>query len=290
MLAAAAAGALLARQARRAPARSRLGDPLASTSRSRVAMPRRLSGALERWFVRADVAFAPDDAVVVWLASVATLAVLGGSLGGVPAAVAAGSAGVLVPPAAAWCLRHRQVDRLRAAVPELLEAVARELRGGGTLDGALDRLARVRTPLGREAAALRRRSELGLARHEALAAWAESHAGTRAHGAVRSAAAALSIAAMSGGAAAAALDALAESLRDEASVLAEARAQAAQGRMSAVLLASLPVASLVLSSVVEPEAVNALFTTPFGRVALVTGLGLDAVGVWWMQRVVRVGP
>lgn len=252
-----------------------------------------LQGALavlERALARADVAIDAADALTWWLAADAAVAVVAWSSAGARVAVPALAGGLVAGPAALVVLRHRHEERLREAVPDLLDDVAGELRAGGSVAGALERRRRRPGPLGREAAVVMARVELGLTLDEALAGWAASYRDTVAHEAVATAAVALRVAAGAGGRSAGALGGMAAAFRDEASALAEARAQASQGRVSAVILGALPVGSLVLTTLFDPDALAVVLNHPLGRATLLAGLVLDAVGLTWMRRIVRVTP
>jgi Flp pilus assembly protein TadB len=40
---------------------------------------------------------------------------------------------------------------------------------------------------------------------------------------------------------------------------------------------------------VDPGALHVLTGTLFGRICLLLGLGLEALGAWWMRSIVRSG-
>lgn len=259
--------------------------PSAWTGRA-VSLRSRVDTAL----ARADLVVDPSDAFIIWMSGTLAAAVLALSLAGWPALGCALAAGAAAGPLLLWSLRHRFEHRLRGAVPDLLDDVSRELRAGGTVASALERVSRRTGPVGREVATVVRRHQLGLTVSESLACWAGAHEATAAATAVSTAALALQVAVEAGGRSAAPLEALAGVLRDQAEAESEARAQAAQGRVSALLLGVLPVGSVVLSAVLDPDSADVLLTHPLGRIGLVTGLVLDGLGLWWMRRIVRVAP
>jgi tight adherence protein B len=103
---------------------------------------------------------------------------------------------------------------------------------------------------------------------------------------VRAAAVALAIALEQGGSAARAVDDVAHSVRASHDLAAEAKGLATHARASALLVAALPVAFLVIAAGIDPPSVGFLVATPLGRMCLVAGLALDAAGWWWMRRIV----
>jgi tight adherence protein B len=187
--------------------------------------------------------------------------------------------------AAWWSARGADARRSVAAdaqLPTLLEAIARHLRTGGSLT---------------EAITAQRPS------HELAQPWATIAAGAPHVGVVaaldawvagndrppvRLAAAALVLAAETGGSPARAVDGVAATLRARAAVAGELRALTAQARASALVIAVSPIAFALLASATDPRT-RAAFHTRTGTMLVLAGLCLDAVGAWWMARLCRLG-
>ena len=100
-------------------------------------------------------------------------------------------------------------------------------------------------------------------------------------------AATLCLLAGTGGAAGRALDAAAGALRERAAVAADARAQAATARLSALVLVVLPLGFAAWSTATNAAARRFLFGSALGWSVAAAGLALDALGGWWMRRLVR---
>lgn len=269
----------LGRAAWRAGSTGRVRD-LAPRGQRRL--PRALRVRLLDALDAADVAVTPEDAVRIWLASLAGAALVGAALApplGLVVAVAVG----VGAPAALVAARVRRDRRLVAALPPLLEGVAAELRGGGTVTGALERLAGGPGSLGSDMAVLCGRTDLGSTPVDALEAWANE----RPLPGVAECAGALAIAWETGGKAAVALVNLGTALRERAGAVDEARALSAQTRASAVVIVAAPIAYLVFASIVDPGSVSTLVGTPVGWICLTVGLGLDGAAMAWMRRIMR---
>jgi tight adherence protein B len=86
---------------------------------------------------------------------------------------------------------------------------------------------------------------------------------------------------------AAALGSLADSAREAHAVRAELRVGVAEPRATAVVLALLPAAGLVLGWLLGADPLAWLLGTPAGRVVLLAGVALDLVGAAWSWRIVR---
>lgn len=95
----------------------------------------------------------------------------------------------------------------------------------------------------------------------------------------------LSVAASLGGAVAATVQAGATLLHERAAIRAEARAHAAQARLSARVLTAVPLA-FATWNLATSGAFRAAVATPVGALAAGAGVGLSLAGWWWMQHVV----
>ena len=63
----------------------------------------------------------------------------------------------------------------------------------------------------------------------------------------------------------------------------------AQVKLSAMVISALPVGFLAISSLIGLGGTSFLFTEPIGIVCLVGGLTLQAIGIYWMRRMVQKG-
>jgi tight adherence protein B len=179
----------------------------------------------------------------------------------------------------------RRIARRDAQLPDALDRLAAALRAGRAIGPALADLAtEVADPLRAELRGVTRAVEGGLSLSRALEGWAGAPG---ASADVRLVAAALTVGASAGGQVARAVDGIAATLRDRASIAAEVRALSTQARSSAVVLAIAPPAFTALIATIEPSSAAFLITTPVGLACLIVGLGLDALGAVWMARITR---
>ncbi len=200
---------------------------------------------------------------------------------GVPVGAAGFAAGALI---ALRTNRHRRDQILDAQLPGFLEAIARGLRTGLQLGPAtVEAAASTPPPLHDEVAPLAEELQRGLRSSDVFDRWALRSPGSGAG----LAAAAMAFAATAGGARARAIDGVAATLRDRAALGLEVRSLTSQARVSAMLIAALPVGFMLLSAGIGDHAMGFLFTTRLGLAVLVAGLGLDAIGALWMHRIVN---
>lgn len=264
--------------ARRADARAhtRLLQPV-----PRWRVPARVRVRLAAALDAADLTVAPETAIERWALVVGAAAVSCAFVAPalvVPALVV----GVAGAPVALHLCRTRHERRFAAALPEALEQVAAELRGGGSVAGALERVAGSDSPVARDLHRVHTRTRLGLSLRDALTSWPAEHDAPG----VRASAGALAVAASLGGYAADAIDGLATSVRHRLDAAAEAQSLSAQARLSAVVVGAAPLGYLAFASLLDARAVSALVGTGIGRACLVVGLGLEALAALWIRRIV----
>jgi len=252
---------------------------------SRPALSPRWTFAVPAPIVRSLKAFGLDakppvlvGAAGAWMVTVIIGAVAGGA--GLAGIVAVGA-----PVAAVVWARvnaSRSARRYSAGLPAALEELARGLRTGTSLVGALHDAAAVPGPVAADLTlVVSDASTIGLT--AALDAWAAR----RPTPAVRLAVASLVMGIDTGGAQAAAIDGTAAGLRQRLTVAADLRAAGAQARLSGAVIALAPVAFAVVASASDPQFRAYLFGTGSGIVLLTLGLLLDGVGTAWMTQLTR---
>jgi tight adherence protein B len=191
---------------------------------------------------------------------------------------------VAVLVVAGWWAARTAADRRAAAadaeLPTLLEAIARHLRTGGSLTEAIAAQAPLVPGDGWSMVAAAA-PQVGVV--AALDAWVEANDRPP----VRLAAAALVLAAETGGSPARAVDGVAATLRARAAVAGELRALTSQARASAVVIAVSPVVFALLASATDPRT-RAAFRTRTGTLLVLAGLALDAAGGGWMLHLCRL--
>lgn len=234
---------------------------------------------LQRAGVEVDAAMA----VRVWVAcsflGMVVVLFVGGvvtPMGGVLGAVA----GAAVP--LGWVISRgdRESRLIAESLPELLELLARSLRGGADLHGALADLAVSGNPAGRTLKPVLRRVEDGGRLGEALDQWVVD-LGHRDASVVR---AVVRLGDSTGGSMAPALDRAAATIRERSALRGEIRALTSQSRASALVISLSPLGFLLVVAATDPKTSHVLFSTAIGRVCLVGGLALDGLGLIWMSR------
>ncbi|MFI8090969.1 type II secretion system F family protein [Streptomyces sp. NPDC086080] len=214
------------------------------------------------------------------LAAGLLLALLGGSV--LP--VLAGAVGVpLLRRVRRSAGERRARERRGEAVISLCGALAGEVRAGRQPGEALLSAARDSGGLGDTQAAVLAAARFGGDVPEALAA-ASRQPGAEG---LRGLAACWRVAVDQGAGLAAGLDRLEAALRAERDQQADLRAQLAGARATAVMLAGLPVVGLALGAALGADPLHVLLHTPAGLACLAAGGVLEALGLWWVLRIMR---
>ena len=219
------------------------------------------------------------------IAARATAGALGGMfLGGVPMALAGSIAGGISDPlmrARASRGRDRRID---AQLPDVMRALSAAVRAGRSVPQALeaardDTREPIRTPLDRAVG----RISVGAPLTEALDTFA-ADCGTPD--------AALVVETLKIGRAAGAnlpliLDVAVESLSEREQIARDRRATSAQAKMSALVVALMPVAFFAIVGSGAHDQMHVLFGDPIGWALLAVGLILEAGGALWMRALLR---
>lgn len=216
---------------------------------------------------------------VLWAAAIGFGAIAGFALAGIFGLVGGAIVAIAGPPAWIAGRGDRRRALVIASLPDLLELVARGLRGGSDLSRALRDAA---TAVGGAGVALGEtleRVDAGARLGDALDHWAVALDHPDA-AIVRSV---VRLGDSTGAALGAALDRAAATLRERAALRDEIHALTAQTRASSMVVALAPLGFLAVVTSTDPRSSEVLFATSWGRLCLVAGLALDAAGILWMR-------
>jgi tight adherence protein B len=172
----------------------------------------------------------------------------------------------------------------RAGAVEALGALAAELSAGRTPPDALRAAAAVAA--GPAAEALRSAAAAGELGGDVPAVLASPPVATVVAPTLRSLAACWSVCGSSGSGLASAVQRLEEGLRADQAQRRAVQAELAGPRATALLLAVLPGGGLLMAGALGADPLRMLLQTPLGLFCLAAGLGLDALGLLWTNRLV----
>ncbi|WP_344165254.1 type II secretion system F family protein [Nocardiopsis rhodophaea] len=181
-------------------------------------------------------------------------------------------------------LTGRELARRRRAVVELTRSFAAELRAGRTPAAAVESaIAEAEPPVAAELTPVTAAARSGADLAPAL----EAAAVLPGTAGLRYLAACWRVTAGTGAGLADVVDRLSESLMREEELREELAAHLAGPRTTALLLSVLPVAGLAMAALLGGGPLAFLFGTPLGLACLTAGAALDALGLYWTNRMVR---
>ncbi|GAA3626072.1 hypothetical protein GCM10022223_49120 [Kineosporia mesophila] len=270
---------------------SGLGDgPLTRSAvglMDRVARTGRVDRALDARLESAGLPLRTGEWMLLHVsAAVGTALLLAVIARGRPAAAVAGLfLGLVVPWGVLLAAKARREARFLAQLPDTLQLLAGGLAVGYSLPQAIDSVVREsHAPIRGEFSRALIETRLGMPAEDALDGIA-TRTNSRDFSWVVMA---IRIQREVGGNLAELLGSVAETLRERERLRRQVAALSAEGKLSGIILAALPVVFALYLMVARPEYIDPLFSTPLGLALLGFGVFSLAVGGFWMSKVIRV--
>jgi tight adherence protein B len=217
-------------------------------------------------------------------AALAAMAVVSRFVPGV-AMLGAGAAAAVLPY---FFVKHVATKRLAVfeeQFPEAVDLIARALRAGHALPTALQMVSdEIPAPVGAEFRLLFDQQNFGMSLPEALKAFGSRIPLIDARFFVT---AVLTQREM-GGNLSEVLDKLSAVIRDRFKVKRQVRAVSAHGRITGAVLMALPPVTAGVLFVLSPTHIRLLVDDPMGVQMVVMGVTLQAIGIVWIRRILRV--
>ncbi len=251
----------------------------------RLAARRGMLQTLGRKLEHAESQVRPAEALFLYGVVLVLGTAIAALVGHLPAALVV--AGVLaLAPWVALDLRARSRERAFASqLPDMLQLLATTLRSGFSLLQGLDTVSRqLADPLGEAMRKVVAEARLGRPLADALADLAD-RVDSRDFAWVVTA---IAIQREVGGNLAELLDIVAETMTARSAMRREVRTLTAEGRLSAIILAVLPIAIGVFVYIVNPGYLSPLFHSTLGKIVFFGAIVLAVFGVVWMQRIVDI--
>ncbi len=200
-------------------------------------------------------------------------------------ALVSGAAAAAVPILILQIKRRRRVARIEATLPDAIGLMARSLRAGHSVSGAIEIVAdRCPEPLKGELAQVCRQQRLGVMFRESLLELSRRVPSHDLHFLVTG----MLVQRESGGDLTQILDSIGRVIADRLRINGLVRVHSAQGRFTGWILSALPFFLLLLMSVLNPGYVKVLIHDPRGRELLWAGGVLIAIGIIIIRRIVAV--
>ena len=196
---------------------------------------------------------------------------------------AAGTALGVLPYMVLSLKRTRRINAFNAALPEAIDMLARALRAGHSVVGALEMLAEnAQKPAGQEFGEVFKQLNLGLMRNALLQLLERVPSAD-----LRVLVTAIMVQKDTGGNLVEILDRTVFVIRERLRIQGEIQVQTAQGRLTGWILTALPVVMMLLLNVVNPGYSSILFHEPVGRKLIYISLGMLAAGGGVIRHIVN---
>lgn len=235
---------------------------------------------------QADVAFTVQH----FLAFVVCLGAVGFALpmvAGFSVALAPILAGALAILPIAWLIirRKRRLGKFAAQLCEALELIARALRSGHSLSAGFSLVAQeMSAPISTEFSRTYEEQNLGIPLEEALEALTHRVPNLD----LKFFATAVILQRQTGGDLAEILDKIGHLIRERFQILGMVQALTGEGRISGIVLLSLPPALFVAVYRMNPEYLMLLFTDDLGKKMLITGITMQIIGALVIRKIINI--
>ena len=223
--------------------------------------------------------------LVIVLCGAVVLMAVSGYLLGLLGVIVGLAAAPMIALAVLKVLADRRSKRFEAQIPDVLKLLAASLRAGFSLMQGMDAvLEQIKDPMASELRRAFAATRLGTPIEDALDAVAERSGSRDFTWAVM----AIRIQREVGGNLAEILDTVSNTMTERENIRREVRTLTAEGRISAVILALLPIAIGGMIYMVNRPYISILFHSLGGQLALAAGVLLELVGIWWLHRLVQI--
>jgi tight adherence protein B len=252
----------------------------------RLAERRGVLGQIETALEQANVHVRPAEAIAGALLVALLAGLLGLVLSGNPLVAIIFAAGALVAVSVAVsAVASRQRRRFESQLPDTLNLIATSLRAGYSMLQALEAVSQeAPDPTNREFHRVLSEIRLGRSATEALQDSARRMESLDFDWVVL----AFTIQREVGGNLAEVLSTTAETMLHRGRMRREMKALTAEGRISGIVLGSMPFLLFIFLSISNPEYLDPMLNTTLGIAALVGAALLLAGGLWWISRIVKI--
>jgi tight adherence protein B len=182
-------------------------------------------------------------------------------------------------------LRNRRVNKFEAVLPDALDLMSRALRSGHAVSAAIEVVAEQgREPVASEFKSLFQQQSYGLPFRDALDGMMKRVPSSD----LQFAGTAMLVQKETGGNLAEILDRTVEIMRERVRIRGEVKTKTAQGKLTGLILALLPVAMLLIISFTNPEYAHNLTGTDVGHKMLEVSGGMITIGYLFIRKIVNI--
>jgi len=196
-----------------------------------------------------------------------------------------GILGLFLPKVVAKILYNKKIDKFNKQLIEGLSSIANSLRAGSSFQQALEVLIRESSPpISEEFAQVTHEVRLGVPVAEALDNLTKRVDSKELHISVT----AINIAREAGGKLAEILNNITSTMRERNKLQGKIKALTAQGRMSGIIVGSLPILLAFVLYFMDPEMMRPMFTTPIGYILIGLVVLMLAIGAFLIKKIITI--
>ncbi len=242
-------------------------------------------GAMDRALARAGVSLRPGEFVVVSATVLVVGVTTGLVVGGTAGAVVLGAVAAMMPRVILRTLTDRRRRAFADQLEGTLQTIAGSLRSGYGLVQAMSTVAdESPSPTSVEFNRVVVESRLGRSIEQSLAAMADRLENEDLGWVVE----AIEIQHEVGGNLAEVLDTVTGTIRERNQIRRQVKALSAEGKISAIILLSLPLVIAGFIAMISPEYIAELTDTSVGRIMIGVAVVLMLAGAAWIKKIIRV--
>jgi len=196
-----------------------------------------------------------------------------------------GFGGFMLPYAWVGIKANKRMGQFEEMFPEALDFLARSMRAGHAFSVSLEMMAaETPDPVGTEFRKVFHEQNLGAPVEATLASFAERIPLLDTKFFV----AAVLLQRETGGNLAEILTKLSYIIRERFQLKGKVKAASAHGRITAVILALMPLVTLVLLNIIAPDYFTSMLADKDGRLIVMAVVVLQAVGYFWMRKIINI--
>ncbi|MEM9467530.1 MAG: type II secretion system F family protein [Actinomycetota bacterium] len=240
----------------------------------------------ERMLERADLPLRAGEALTAYAGIVlGSLAIGILFLGGIVGLIIMGALGVLVPPAVVNFMANRRTKAFLSQLPDMLQLLSSTLKAGYSFMQGVEAVSHeVEEPMGGELRRIVTEAQLGRPLEDAMDASAERMDSPDFAWCVM----AVKIQREVGGNLSELLMTVAETMTARERLRRDVASLTAEGKMSAIVLAALPILLGFAMWALNPEYINTLFTESLGKILLGASITAALIGFAWMKKIIAI--
>ena len=182
-------------------------------------------------------------------------------------------------------LKNKRLKNLNEQLPEALSILANGLRAGYSFIQSMDVASKeLEGPIAEEFAKSIRDNSIGKPIEDAMLEMSERTNNDDMDLFVT----ALIIQRQVGGNLAEILDTISETIRERVRVTGEIRTLTAEGKLSAIVIAILPIAISIVIGFLNPQYISTLITTDIGRIMVLVSIIMEIIGIFLLKKIVTI--